>query len=52
MNQRVALVTGAAGGQGWAIAKRLRAEGYSVAACDQPRRRTRAPRSTNWATTR
>jgi 3alpha(or 20beta)-hydroxysteroid dehydrogenase len=32
--QRVALVTGAAGGQGWAIAKRLRAEGFSVAACD------------------
>ena len=32
---RVALVTGAAGGQGWAIAKRLRAEGYSVAACDR-----------------
>jgi 3alpha(or 20beta)-hydroxysteroid dehydrogenase len=32
--QRVALVTGAAGGQGWAIAKRVRAEGYSVAACD------------------
>jgi 3alpha(or 20beta)-hydroxysteroid dehydrogenase len=31
---RVALVTGAAGGQGWAIAKRLRGEGYSVAACD------------------
>jgi 3alpha(or 20beta)-hydroxysteroid dehydrogenase len=30
----VALVTGAAGGQGWAIAKRLRAAGYSVAACD------------------
>src|SRR3984885_8684669 len=30
----VALVTGAAGGQGWAIVKRLRAEGYSVAACD------------------
>jgi NAD(P)-dependent dehydrogenase (short-subunit alcohol dehydrogenase family) len=27
-------VTGAAGGQGWATAKRLRAEGYSVAACD------------------
>lgn len=35
MSQRVALVTGAAGGQGWAIAKRLRAEGYSVAACDR-----------------
>lgn len=35
MSERVALVTGAAGGQGWAIAKRLRAEGYSVAACDQ-----------------
>jgi len=35
MNRRVALVTGAAGGQGWAIAKRLRAEGFSVAACDR-----------------
>ena len=35
MNQRVALVTGAAGGQGWAIAKRLCAVGYSVAACDR-----------------
>jgi NAD(P)-dependent dehydrogenase (short-subunit alcohol dehydrogenase family) len=35
MNQRVALVTGAAGGQGWAIAKRLRADGFSVAACDR-----------------
>lgn len=35
MNQRVTLVTGAAGGQGWAIAKRLRAEGHSVAACDR-----------------
>ena len=34
-HQRVALVTGAAGGQGWAIAKRLRAAGYSVAACDR-----------------
>jgi NAD(P)-dependent dehydrogenase (short-subunit alcohol dehydrogenase family) len=34
VNQRVALVTGAAGGQGWATAKRLRADGYSVAACD------------------
>jgi 3alpha(or 20beta)-hydroxysteroid dehydrogenase len=33
--RRVALVTGAAGGQGWAIAKKLRAEGYSVAACDR-----------------
>jgi 3alpha(or 20beta)-hydroxysteroid dehydrogenase len=31
----VALVTGAAGGQGWAIVKKLRAEGYSVAACDR-----------------
>ena len=35
MTQRVALVTGAAGGQGRAIAKRLRAVGYSVAACDR-----------------
>jgi len=35
MNRRVALVTGAAGGQGWAIAKRLRTEDYSVAACDR-----------------
>ncbi len=35
MNQRVALVTGAAGGQGWAIAERLRAKGFSVAACDR-----------------
>jgi NAD(P)-dependent dehydrogenase (short-subunit alcohol dehydrogenase family) len=34
VSERVALVTGAAGGQGWATAKRLRAEGYSVAACD------------------
>lgn len=31
---RVALVTGAAGGQGWAIVRKLRAQGYSVAACD------------------
>jgi NAD(P)-dependent dehydrogenase (short-subunit alcohol dehydrogenase family) len=31
----IALVTGAAGGQGWAIVKRLRADGYSVAACDR-----------------
>jgi 3alpha(or 20beta)-hydroxysteroid dehydrogenase len=34
MNQRVALVTGAARGQGWAITKRLRADGFCVAACD------------------
>jgi NAD(P)-dependent dehydrogenase (short-subunit alcohol dehydrogenase family) len=34
VSQRVALVTGAAGGQGWATAERLRADGYSVAACD------------------
>jgi NAD(P)-dependent dehydrogenase (short-subunit alcohol dehydrogenase family) len=34
VSKRVALVTGAAGGQGWATAERLRAEGYSVAACD------------------
>jgi NAD(P)-dependent dehydrogenase (short-subunit alcohol dehydrogenase family) len=33
--RRIALVTGAAGGQGWAIAKRLRASGYCVAACDR-----------------
>jgi 3alpha(or 20beta)-hydroxysteroid dehydrogenase len=32
--RRVALVTGAAGGQGWAIVKRLRAVGYCVAASD------------------
>ncbi|GFG73887.1 SDR family NAD(P)-dependent oxidoreductase [Mycobacterium botniense] len=32
---RVALVTGAAGGQGWAIVERLRAAGFLVAACDQ-----------------
>ena len=31
---RVALVTGAARGQGLAIVKKLRAKGYSVAACD------------------
>lgn len=31
---RVALVTGAAGGQGWAIVQRLRARGYFVAAAD------------------
>jgi 3alpha(or 20beta)-hydroxysteroid dehydrogenase len=35
MSPRVALVTGAAGGQGWAIAKRLRAAGYCVAAGDR-----------------
>ncbi len=35
MNQHVAVVTGAAGGQGWAITKRLLAEGFSVAACDR-----------------
>ncbi len=35
MNQRVALVTGAAGGQGLAIANRLRDKGLSVAACDR-----------------
>ena len=34
MTDRVALVTGAAGGQGWAIVQRLRAEGFSVAASD------------------
>ncbi|MEB3033026.1 SDR family NAD(P)-dependent oxidoreductase [[Mycobacterium] nativiensis] len=31
---RVALVTGAARGQGWAIVQRLRADGFAVAACD------------------
>lgn len=35
MNARVALVTGAAGGQGRSIAERLRAKGFSVAACDR-----------------
>ncbi len=34
MTPRVALVTGAARGQGWAITQRLRADGFSVAACD------------------
>lgn len=34
MGQRVALVTGAARGQGAAIVARLRADGYAVAACD------------------
>jgi 3alpha(or 20beta)-hydroxysteroid dehydrogenase len=33
-DQRVALVTGAAGGQGRAIVQRLRADGFLVAACD------------------
>lgn len=33
MTQRVALVTGAARGQGWAITQRLRADGFLVAAC-------------------
>jgi 3alpha(or 20beta)-hydroxysteroid dehydrogenase len=32
---RVALVTGAAGGQGWAIIERLGAQGYCVAGCDR-----------------
>ena len=34
MTRRVALVTGAARGQGWAITQRLVADGFSVAACD------------------
>ena len=34
MTERVALVTGAARGQGWAITQRLRADGFFVAACD------------------
>ncbi|MGA8548409.1 MAG: glucose 1-dehydrogenase [Mycobacterium sp.] len=34
MTQRVALITGAARGQGWAITQRLRADGFFVAACD------------------
>jgi NAD(P)-dependent dehydrogenase (short-subunit alcohol dehydrogenase family) len=35
VNPRVALVTGAAGGQGWAITRRLRDRGFAVAACDR-----------------
>jgi NAD(P)-dependent dehydrogenase (short-subunit alcohol dehydrogenase family) len=35
VSRPVALVTGAAGGQGWAIATRLRERGYWVAACDR-----------------
>lgn len=31
---KVALVTGAAGGQGWAIVQRMLGKGYQVAACD------------------
>ncbi len=34
MTRRVALVTGAARGQGWAITQRLRADEFFVAACD------------------
>jgi 3alpha(or 20beta)-hydroxysteroid dehydrogenase len=34
VTRRVALVTGAARGQGWAITQRLRADGFFVAACD------------------
>ena len=41
MTQRVALVTGAAGGQGWAIAKRLRAEGLFGGSLRSPSRRAR-----------
>lgn len=33
-SSRVALVTGAARGQGWAIVERLRDDGFAVAACD------------------
>src|SRR5690625_7944266 len=32
--ERVALVTGAAGGQGRSIVRRLHADGFAVAACD------------------
>jgi len=35
VTNRVALVTGAAGGQGWAITTRLRERGFAVAACDR-----------------
>ena len=35
LTDRVALVTGAAGGQGAAIVKRLHRDGFRVAACDQ-----------------
>jgi NAD(P)-dependent dehydrogenase (short-subunit alcohol dehydrogenase family) len=35
VTNRVALVTGAAGGQGWAITRKLRERGFAVAACDR-----------------
>jgi NAD(P)-dependent dehydrogenase (short-subunit alcohol dehydrogenase family) len=35
VTNRVALVTGAAGGQGWAITTKLRERGFAVAACDR-----------------
>ena len=52
MTRRVALVTGAAGGQGWAIAKRLRAAGYCGGRLRSPSRQNCRPWSTNWATTK
>ena len=48
---RVALVTGAARGQGAAIVERLHADGFRVAACDRAARRTASQPSTRSATT-
>ena len=49
---RVALVTGAAGGQGWAIVERLRAQGLLRGGLRPARRRPVRRGRPSWATTR